>query len=79
MIPIGLHKLETKADVLKYALEFTAEDGQPNYVKAQEMFFFFTRLVELPDTKPDSMDLLADSLAKIAEEKLSRKDGGVEQ
>lgn len=29
-------KLETKADVLKFALEFTAIEGKPNYDDAQK-------------------------------------------
>lgn len=44
-------KLETKADVLKFALEFTAIEGKPNYDDAQKMFEFFTSLVNVPDAK----------------------------
>ena len=48
-------KLETKADVLKFALEFTAVEGKPNYEEANKMFEFFTSLVNVPDAKEDYM------------------------
>ena len=48
-------KLETKADVLKFALEFTAVEGKPNYEEANKMFEFFTSLVNVPDVKEDYM------------------------
>lgn len=48
-------KLETKADVLKFALEFTAVEGKPNYDDARKMFEFFTSLVNVPDAKEDYM------------------------
>ena len=50
---MSLDKIETKADVLKYALEFTAENGKPNYDEARKMFDFFTSLVSLPEVKED--------------------------
>lgn len=51
-------KLETKADVLKFALEFTAVEGKPNYEEAQKMYEFFTALVNVPDAKEDYMKAL---------------------
>lgn len=60
----SLDKIETKADVLKYALEFTAENGKPNYDEARKMFDFFTSLVSLPDTKEDRATKLAERLTK---------------
>ncbi len=48
-------KLETKADVLKFALEFTAIEGKPNYEEAKKMYEFFTSLVNVPDAKEDYM------------------------
>lgn len=48
-------KLETKADVLKFALEFTATEGKPNYDDARKMYEFFTSLVNVPDVKEDYM------------------------
>lgn len=50
---MSFDKIETKADVLKYALEFTAENGKPNYDEARKMFDFFTSLVSLPEVKED--------------------------
>jgi len=32
--------IKSKAEALKYAIEFTAEDGKPNYKAAQELFDF---------------------------------------
>lgn len=61
---MSFDKLETKADVLKYALEFTAENGKPNYDEARKMFEFFTSLVSLPDTKEDRVAKLAERLTK---------------
>jgi hypothetical protein len=51
-------KLETKADVLKFALEFTAVEGKPNYEEANKMYEFFTSLVNIPDAKEDYMKTL---------------------
>ena len=61
---MSFDKIETKADVLKYALEFTAENGKPNYDEARKMFEFFTSLVSLPDTKEDRATRLAERLTK---------------
>ena len=59
---MSFDKIETKADVLKYALEFTAENGKPNYDEARKMFEFFTSLVSLPETKEDQATKLAECL-----------------
>lgn len=61
---MSFDKIETKADVLKYALEFTAENGKPNYDEARKMFEFFTSLVSLPDSKEDRATKLAERLTK---------------
>ena len=58
-------KIETKADVLKYALEFTAVDGKPNYDEARKMFEFFTSLVNVPDEKENYMKPLLDVIDKM--------------
>lgn len=55
-------KLETKADVLKFALEFTAVEGKPNYEEANKMFEFFTSLVNVPDVKEDYMKAMLGAL-----------------
>lgn len=58
-------KIETKADVLKYALEFTAIDGKPNYDEARKMFEFFTSLVNVPDEKENYMKPLLEVIDKM--------------
>ena len=35
--------IKSKADALKYAIEFTAEDGKPNCEAAQELFDFICK------------------------------------
>ena len=35
--------IKSKADALKYAIEFTAEDGKPNYKAAQELYDFICK------------------------------------
>lgn len=61
---MSFDKIEIKADVLKYALEFTAENGKPNYDEARKMFEFFTSLVSLPDSKDDRATKFAERLTK---------------
>ncbi len=62
---LGFDKIETKADVLKYALEFTQENGKPNYDEARKMFEFFTSLVSLPEVKEDYMKTMLSVLDKM--------------
>ena len=64
---MSFDKIETKADVLKYALEFTAENGKPNYDEARKMFEFFTSLVSLPEVKEDYMKTMVGILDKMNE------------
>ena len=58
-------KLETKADVLKFALEFTAIDGKPNYDDAKKMYEFFTSLVNVPDVKEDYVKAMLEALTTM--------------
>jgi hypothetical protein len=58
-------KIETKADVLKYALEFTAIDCKPNYDEARKMFEFFTSLVNVPDERENYMKPLLEVIDKM--------------
>ena len=58
-------KIETKADVLKYALEFTAIEGKPDYDEARKMFEFFNSLVNVPDAKQNYMDAMLNVLDKM--------------
>lgn len=58
-------KLETKADVLKFALEFTAIEGKPDYEEAKKMYEFFTSLVNVPDVKEDYMKAMLEALTTM--------------
>ena len=62
---MSFDKIETKADVLKYAIEFTAENGKPNYDEARKMFEFFTSLVSLPEVKEDYMKTMVGLLDRM--------------
>ena len=64
---MSFDKIETKADVLKYAIEFTAENGKPNYNEARKMFMFFTSSVTLPDVKEDWTKSMLNVLDKMNE------------
>lgn len=56
----NINQIKTKADMVKYAVEFTADvdntDGYcnrkvtPNYERAQALIDFFNKNVTLPDT-----------------------------
>lgn len=61
-------KLENKADVLKYALEFTAVDGKPNYKEAMKLYKFFIKTIDFPDVR----DLWADVTKAIDGLKLTK-------
>jgi len=58
-------KLENKADVLKFALEFTAIDGKPNYDDAKKMYEFFTSLVNVPDVKEDYVKAMLEAITTM--------------
>lgn len=59
----GSSSLKSKADALKYAIEFTGTGEYPNRVpdltKAKELFDFICKNVQLPDVETDQ---LSDSL-----------------
>lgn len=61
----SFEKIETKADVLKYALEFTQIDGEPNYDEAKKMFEFFTSLVNVPEERENYMKPLLEVIDKM--------------
>ncbi len=58
-------KIETKADVLKYALEFTQDNGKPNYDEARKIFEFFTSLVNIPDERENYIKPFLEALDKM--------------
>ena len=76
---MSFDKIETKADVLKYALEFTQENGKPNYDEARRMFEFFTSLVSLPEVKEDYMKPILAVLDKMNTKPTSIGEGHREE
>ena len=76
---MSFDKIETKADVLKYALEFTQENGKPNYDEARRMFEFFTSLVILPEVKEDYMKSILAVLDKMNTKPTSIEEGHREE
>lgn len=76
---MSFDKIETKADVLKYALEFTQENGKPNYDEARRMFEFFTSLVSLPEVKEDYMKSILAVLDKMNTKPTSIEEGHREE
>lgn len=69
----------SKADALKYAIEFTATvnisaPNSPNYNAAQELFDFICKNVELPDVRPNPADGLV-AFAKEYIERLAKAKG----
>ena len=57
-LPATMNGFKSKADALKFAIEFTAGcdasiNRVPNYNAAQELFDFICRNVLLPDVEPD--------------------------
>ena len=57
-LPATMNGFKSKADALKFAIEFTAGcdasiNRVPNYNAAQELFDFICRNVPLPDVEPD--------------------------
>lgn len=76
---MSFDKIETKADVLKYAFEFTQENGKPNYDEARRMFEFFTSLVSLPEVKEDYMKSILAVLDKMNTKPTSIEEGHREE
>lgn len=76
---MSFDKIETKADALKYALEFTQENGKPNYDEARKMFEFFTSLVGLPEIKEDYMKSILAVLDKMNTKPTSIEEGHKEE
>ena len=65
--PANINQIRTKADLVKYAVEFTAkvktnsdytETKIPDYEKAQGLIDFFNKNVSLPDTDTSMSELM---------------------
>lgn len=69
--------LKSKADALKYAIEFTAAGEYPNKVpdmtKAKELFVFICENVQLPDVETDQLSSSLSGFTSLME-KLSKKN-----
>lgn len=57
-LPATMNGFKSKADALKFAIEFTASSDnsfqrKPSYQAAQELFDFICKNVNLPDVEPD--------------------------
>ena len=71
----NINQLRTKADVVRYAIEFTSDlEGccgkqEPNYEKAQVMIDFFMKNVSLPDTEVNALEQLTPLFKEILEMK----------
>ena len=74
----NINQIRTKADLVKYAVEFTANPGTccqsatPNYEMAQGLIDFFNKNVTLPDTDActltDIVESMKDAVKVIAKE-----------
>ncbi len=73
----GSSSLKSKADALKYAIEFTATGEYPNRVpdltKAKELFDFICENVQLPDVETDQLSNSLNGFTSLME-KLSEKN-----
>lgn len=73
----GSSSLKSKADALKYAIEFTATGEYPNRVpdmaKAKELFDFICENVQLPDVETDQLSNSLNGFTSMIE-RLSKKN-----
>lgn len=75
----SMNDLQSKADAIKYAIEFTeiVKLNGPNkvdYEAAQELFDFICKNVNPPDVKPNPADGLVEFAKKYIEELAKNKD-----
>lgn len=73
----GSPSLKSKADALKYAIEFTATGEYPNRTpdikKAKELYNFICENVQLPDVETDQLSNSLNGFTSLME-KLSKKN-----
>lgn len=73
----GSPSLKSKADALKYAIDFTATGEYPNRVpdikKAKELYKFICENVQLPDVETDQLSNSLNGFTSLME-KLSEKN-----
>lgn len=77
-----MSSLKSKADALKYAIEFTATGEYPHRTpdikKAKELYNFICENVQLPDVETDQLSNSLNGFTSLME-KLSKKDETVNQ
>ena len=78
----GSPSLKSKADALKYAIEFTAIGEYPNRApdikKAKELYNFICENVQLPDVETDRLSNSLDGFTSLMD-KLSKENKTVNQ
>lgn len=74
----GSSSLKSKADALKYAIEFTATGEYPNrvpdMVKAKELFDFICSNVQLPDVETDQLSNSLNGFTSMMERLSEKKE-----
>lgn len=80
----NINQIKTKADLVKYAVEFTATPGTccqsatPNYEMAQGLIDFFNKNVTLPDTDActatDLLEVVKNAAQVISQEFKASKE-----
>lgn len=78
-----MSSLKSKADALKYAIEFTATGEYPNRVpdikKAKELYNFICENVQLPDVETDQLSNSLNSFTSLMEKLSKEKDETVNE
>ena len=79
----GSPSLKSKADALKYAIEFTAIGEYPNRApdikKAKELYNFICENVQLPDVETDRLSNSLDRFTSLIEKLNKEKDKTVNE
>ena len=74
----GSSSLKSKADALKYAIEFTSTGEYPNRVpdmtKAKELFDFICENVQLPDVETDQLSNSLNGFTSMMERLSEKKE-----
>lgn len=79
----GSPSLKSKADALKYAIEFTASGEYPNRTpdikKAKELYNFICENVQLPDVETDQLSNSLNGFTSLMEKLSKEKDETVNE
>lgn len=79
----GSPSLKSKADALKYAIEFTATGEYPNRApdikKAKELYNFICENVQLPDVETDQLSNSLNGFTSLMEKLSKEKDETVNE